>query len=359
MTAAAGRVAGWDLLRGLCALAVACYHLSYWLDFAELPALGTYGVYLFFVLSGASLAYTYREGELRGLRPVASFLVVRWLRLAPLYLVLCLVFAVMLEARSGAPVDRLAWRVVLNGTFAFGLHDPATWALLIGGWSLGIEFVFYLLFPWLLRAAASPRLRWAVLVLLAGVQASWIAATIVTDGWAQANVAYHQVPAFGAWFFAGCVIGCLQRERAADLPWWAAGWAWLALAALLTVFMPARAGDELLGWAGWLLPAACVAVVWLSGRASFVGAGSRIASVAGDVTYGTYLLHPMLLFGVLWFVRPLETMGTGARVAVFAAVLATSCFLAWASERWFERPIRRWGKARLRRLQSEPASISS
>jgi peptidoglycan/LPS O-acetylase OafA/YrhL len=51
-----GRVLGWDLLRGLCALTVASYHLLYWLGLAELPALGTYGVYLFIVLSGASLA---------------------------------------------------------------------------------------------------------------------------------------------------------------------------------------------------------------------------------------------------------------------------------------------------------------
>src|SRR4051794_32821994 len=54
-----GRVLGWDLLRGLCALTVATYHMLLWLDIAELPALGTYGVYLFFVLSGASLAYNY------------------------------------------------------------------------------------------------------------------------------------------------------------------------------------------------------------------------------------------------------------------------------------------------------------
>ena len=56
---AAKRVPGWDLLRGICALAVACYHLMFWQDVAAIHTLGSYGVYLFFVLSGASLAYNY------------------------------------------------------------------------------------------------------------------------------------------------------------------------------------------------------------------------------------------------------------------------------------------------------------
>ena len=65
------RVLGWDLLRGLCALTVASYHLLYWLKIVELPALGTYGVYMFFVLSGASLAYNYDAARLATPMPTA------------------------------------------------------------------------------------------------------------------------------------------------------------------------------------------------------------------------------------------------------------------------------------------------
>ncbi len=39
------RVFGWDLLRGLCALLVASYHLLYWTDLAQLHVFGSYGVY--------------------------------------------------------------------------------------------------------------------------------------------------------------------------------------------------------------------------------------------------------------------------------------------------------------------------
>ena len=142
MNAPADRILGWDLLRGVGALMVAFYHLSYWLGLTELPALSTYGVYLFFVLSGASLAYVYPAERVRTLGDTLRFLATRWLRLAPLYLLLCVVFVVMLSVRNGQLVGRLPLRFALNATFAFGLWDPALWALLIGGWTLGIEFVY-------------------------------------------------------------------------------------------------------------------------------------------------------------------------------------------------------------------------
>ena len=55
--------------------------------------------------------------------------------------------------------------MLLNASFAFGLYDPVIWALLIGGWSLGIEFVYYLSLPWLLRVLPNAR-RCAVLALV-------------------------------------------------------------------------------------------------------------------------------------------------------------------------------------------------
>ncbi|MGZ5180969.1 MAG: acyltransferase family protein [Ramlibacter sp.] len=361
------RVAGWDLLRGLCALTVASYHLLGWLQLAELPALGTYGVYLFFVLSGASLAYTHDGNSWPGARGYAEFLAARWFRLAPLYLLLCAVFVVMLSARSGVPVDRLGQRLLLNATFAFGLRDPVTWALLIGGWSLGIEFVFYLGFPLLARAAAAPVLRWPVLGLLALVQAGWIRQTIGVHGWPEGVVAYHQAPAFAAYFFAGCMVGSARRGQVARWPLGAAIAGWAALALLFALLMPHRAGDELLGVGGVVLACACIAVVWISGEARVRGRTAQgLAAIAGDITYGTYLLHPMLLFGLLWFVVPVATLSTAGRWAVLGGVLVGASALAWACERWIERPARRWGRALLRGdvrrdpgPQSEAASISS
>lgn len=340
------RVAGWDLLRGLCALTVALYHLLYWLQITELPALGTYGVYLFFVLSGASLAYNYGTQNFMHAGDVGRFLLARWLRLAPLYIVLCVVFLAMLAVRNGAWVDRIPERMALNASFAFGLQAPATQALLVGGWSLGIEFVYYLFFPWFAKALRVPRLPWALLAVLVGVQWLWIERTVGALGWQAASVAYHHVPAFGAYFFGGCMIGHARRAQGRSWPLAVGVGAWLAMAGLLLALMPQQAGDELRGLRGAVLCGACFAVVWASGHVAVRGRMAKLAAWFGDITYGTYLLHPMLLFALLWFLLPgAASLTLGQRAAVLAGVLVASCSLAWSSERWFERPLRRLGRS--------------
>ncbi len=354
---------GWDLLRGLCALSVALYHLLYWQELASLHTLGSYGVYLFFILSGASLAYTY-AGKMRSPGQVANFLLTRWMRLAPLYIVLCLVFVAFLSLRNGALVDQLALRFSLNFSFAFGFYDPVVWALLIGGWSLGIEFIYYLVFPLLL--AVAPRVVWSVLLALAlaVLQWCWVYRTAGSDaGYAASAVAYHQAPAFAAYFFGGCLIGYWRRMRELKIAQQSGVLAWLLMACLLLWLNPARAGDELTGIRGALLFCACFAVVFTSGQ---VAVGSGLAPLArwlGDITYGCYLLHPMFFFGFVWFVWPhlgmmdITQAPLAVRLAMVAAVLILSCTTAAASERWLEAPLRRWGK-RLMRPAAVPRELA-
>ena len=75
----------------------------------------------------------------------------------------------------------------------------------------------------------------------------------------------------------------------------------------------------------------------------------------GDITYGTYLLHPMLFFGFAWFVLPaltptaIEALPMSLRLAVLFVGVALSCGLAAASDRAFERPVRAAGRRLLRR----------
>jgi len=360
----AGRVLGWDLLRGLCALSVAVYHYLTWQDLAHLSTLGTYGVYLFFLLSGASMSYVYGPSALRSWRGVAGFLAVRWMRLAPLYLVACVAFVALLAARNGSWVDALGYRLLLNATFAFGLNDPGTWALAIGGWSLGIEFVFYLFMPAIAWLLPRPGPKWLALAIVVAVQALWIARTVGAQGLAASTVAYHQVPAFAAYFLAGCILGHAQRQapRGAGALSWRTGLAvWGGMAALLLALAPQVPGDELVGWRGVLLPVAATLTVWASGHVAVPARAVAWARWLGDITYGTYLLHPLLFFGFAWFVLPqftdtaVEQLPLAWRVLFVGVGVASSAALAMASERWFERPFRQAGRRFLPRPAAQAA----
>lgn len=343
------RVLGWDVLRGLCALMVASYHLLSWQGLAEPHAWGSYGVYLFFTLSGASLAYSYGDG-LRSGRQWGGFLVLRWLRLAPLHTLACGLFLGLLLAH-GVAVTHIPERLALNLSFVFGLLDPAVTALAVGGWSLGIEFVYYLGFPLLMAALAREGWRSAALAAAVLLQAIWLLGTVAGPlGYAAMATRYHQVPAFVGYFVLGCWIG--WRQRAAPPPGTplAAGLAlWLGLAVLLWALAGTAQGDELRGWRGLLLPLACVAAVAASGRVA-LHRRSGWPQALGDATYGLYLLHPLLFWGTAWLLlpglgaAPVHALATPLRLGLALGVVCVAGGLALASERWLEQPIRRWGR---------------
>jgi len=349
------RVLGWDVLRGSSAFAVAIYHLLYWQGVASIHTFGSYGVYLFFVLSGASLAYTYAGRLAQGQFSYRSFLWVRYMRLAPLYLVLI----PLLPWKVIGGFENLAWvrTWALNVSFLFGFFDPTQSSMLIGGWSLGIEAIFYLVFPvLLLMVTRSHWLGWAVLAVLLAVQATWIARTVGAPGGYQANqVAYHQVPAFAGYFMGGCLIGAARRRGRAP-----AGSTSILLLSIVAGFVllfalnPARDGDQLIGWRGVACASLCFAMAWLAGGLELKHGDARVAAHMGDATYGLYLMHPMLFFWLAWGLiprlglQPPEHWPLGGQLALMAAVLASAFVLALLSERYFERPLRNWSKRRSR-----------
>ncbi len=212
-----------DAIRGLLAIGVMLYHVIP----AAPGALGTYGVYLFFTLSGWALEHVY-GGQLN----VGRFALARVARLAPLWLVVIAVSVVLFNRTN--PVD-----ILLNLTGLFGFMSPGATSIATGGWSIGIEVVCYVLFPLLTRlsvrglavltiAALALRFSWIALV--------WPPGATLAEVW----VPYHQVPSFFVFFVAGMLLA--RRVHFSE----------------------------------------------------WCGAKARYATILGDMSYGVYLLHPIV-----------------------------------------------------------------
>ena len=344
------RVLGWDLLRGLCAFCVAGYHLLYWQEITAIHTFGSYGVYLFFVLSGASLSYTYADAIASRRFSFPRFLWARYLRLAPLYVGLMVLVFPWKLMQLGLSTE-LFISYLTNATFLFGFYNPANHALLVGGWSLGIEAIFYLLFPLLMMSFRLTATAWGLFVGLLSLQAAWILITVAQpDGYQQNYLLYHQAPAFAAYFMGGCLIGVIRHQGQFQklIP------AVFGLGGLLCGFLvlwkinPVNAGGELTGWRGLSSTTLCFLMVFFASRielkSSFVG----LAQKFGDSTYGLYLMHPVIFFGCLFvlfprlgIVEPVQWPLSG-RLAFGGFVIALALALALASEKYFEKPLRLW-----------------
>jgi peptidoglycan/LPS O-acetylase OafA/YrhL len=187
---------------------------------------------------------------------------------------------------------------------------------------------------------------------LLGLQFAWIAATVGSgSGYAANAVAYHHAPAFAAYFMGGCLIGQHRRLNSnAAGPGFATGTAAILGGFALMLWLNAQdAVAVLTGWRGVLLTGLSFLLVALAGSLKDPSRElARFAVGLGNATYGLYLIHPVIFFGLSFAVLPrlgvtqvVTEWPMAWRLLFSALVLAGAFVLALISEHGFEQPLRR------------------
>lgn len=164
-------------LRGLAALAVVLFHIRH-LTGINIPEgllfierdFG-YGAQLFFVISAFSLMHS---TEHTMLRPdwIRDYLIKRFFRIAPLFytmLVGMLIIIMVHAVRTDSLFPVSIFTVFLNVFFAFGFFPNPEVGLVMGGWTIGAEMIFYVLFPVILIMVKNSRQALALLLLVTSI----------------------------------------------------------------------------------------------------------------------------------------------------------------------------------------------
>jgi peptidoglycan/LPS O-acetylase OafA/YrhL len=289
------------------ALAVVVYHTSLWAELfvpgrsttTMLAKLGIYGVQGFFVISGFCFFHLYGETVFDG-PALKTFFLKRWMRLAPLFFVVVGLNLLFQQKAGPEPSFRM---IAVNLTLAFGFFHP-NHALVMGGWSIGVEAVFYAALPSLILFT-----RWhkgflyAFAVILLWVSTFWTLHWVLeTEPWNRFH-AYVQVANHAFLFLLGGILAHLRSRidfRLKPLPFA------ILLAVLTAITFSIHRGfydhfDIMAGPARYQFSALCVAVV---GCFAFLevkeSKGIHPFVVLGDWSYGTYLLHPLAHALLLW-----------------------------------------------------------
>jgi len=157
-----------DQLRLLAAAIVFAFHYFHsvaggWKSGAAPPwfalvSEGYTGVSLFFVLSGYIFTIIGLKGG--GAVPYHAFIINRVLRIAPLFLTV-FVLAISINRDAFVAAD-LLYALVTN------IGSPPTSKHFLTGaaWSISVEVMFYLVFPFLLRFSREPSYLWRVLAIV-------------------------------------------------------------------------------------------------------------------------------------------------------------------------------------------------
>ena len=155
-----------DGMRGLAAFVVCLYHYLIWSETIIVESAGLFAVAIFFILSALSMAMVYRPRFELGLSEanVREFFQNRMARLLPL---LTLVAAMRFGYALVFEEDKLGelFRFLLTGSGLMSLQMPGYLGSFVGSWSLGIEILFYLLFPSLLLLSKSTSV-WSILMFV-------------------------------------------------------------------------------------------------------------------------------------------------------------------------------------------------
>lgn len=321
------------------ALAVVVYHTSLWAELFRpgggtttmLAKLGIYGVQGFFVISGFCFFHLYGETVFDG-PALKTFFLKRWLRLAPLFFV---VLGLNLLFHQKAGPDPSIRMLAENLTLTFGFIHPNN-AMVMGGWSIGVEAVFYVVLPSLiLFTRAHKGFLYLFAVILVWASSFWTLHWVLeAEPWNRFH-AYVQVANHAFLFLLGGILAHLRSRtafRLKPLPFI------LVLTALATITFYSHQVfydhfDIMAGPARYQFSALCVAVVGCFAFFDVQEATSiHPLVVLGDWSYGTYLLHPLAHALLLWL--GVNKQGWLA----FGLGLVLTLLFAALSHRYIEKP---------------------
>lgn len=143
-----------DALRGLASLAIVLYHLvKIPQPNLEIPSylnvIKTHfglGVTLFFVISAYTLCLS-SENRRSEKKRILKFYIRRFFRIAPLFYIMLLFWTLVRLVLWSKETSLLEF--LSNATFAFNFFPEFHTSIVWAGWTIGVEILFYLIFPYI------------------------------------------------------------------------------------------------------------------------------------------------------------------------------------------------------------------
>jgi peptidoglycan/LPS O-acetylase OafA/YrhL len=373
------RLAGVDVLRGLCVLLVLLNHIKLRFLLNELPVpnalpermeqvlfwSGHYAVVVFFVISGFLITgLSLRRWGSLGAVDIGSFYRMRFARIAPCLILLVLILTALHLAGATDFVIRpqraslgraLAAALTFHVNWLEGHHGylPGGWDVL---WSLSVEEAFYLVFPLAAVLLRSERLFLSLLAAL--VIIGPINRALLGDAdpwWGYAYLSCTDAIAFG------CAAALAAHHRLLRTRGLRLALLIGSLLSLLTIVLFKESEQSGFARFGFNLTAlelgvALMVIAFGSGVGNAAMArGTGWLRMVGRCSYEIYLFHMLIVLGLIDIVRRLHL--TRAFPLWYGAMLGGSVLLGYLIAKAYSEPLNRrlrtrsgiiWGEGRAR-----------
>lgn len=345
-----------DSIRGIAILMVILVHTATYINNLDMltDAMAKYcqmGVQLFFVASAYTLCLStkIREGELR---PLFNYAVRRYMRIAPLYYFGILMYFILAFLSYKCSNDE-TWlknyssiNVFANIFFIHGFFPPANNVIVPGGWSIGTEMAFYVLFPFIFDIAKKQIkiLRDVFLFVLFGLMLSQVF-VIISLYFGQkigANLFLYyniinQLPCFfvGIGYYFYLKMGTQQYKCKYDI-----------LAFLFLTFTALFLWKMKINYLFSIIPffSSLSFVFLMELFRKNVRLNKNVLMHIGKYSYSMYLFHFVFIWSLKYIPLPIKDYGVFSLIVLYPAVVGMTFLVGKVSFRVIEKPFINLGK---------------
>jgi exopolysaccharide production protein ExoZ len=325
-------------LRALAAIMVLLYHVGFNFQFLVDPPLRPHwlaaGVDVFFLISGFVMVVATERRTIRGVR----FFTERLARVVPLYWLVTGLFIAIMALHGDLLPD--AGEITRSLLFVFDMnprtHEPNP--ILVPGWTLNYEMLFYLLFALLIRLTVTRRIAVMTAVFLSLCA---FRPLVPQDD----ALLFRMTSPQPLEFIAGMALAQARCRLGRLHPLF-------GFAAIAAGFVGLVLVDTPFPRVVHFAPCATLIVAGSIVCDRLVRPDIPVFRLLGDSSYSLYLTHPLILEAF-----PAYATTAGWRAGGAVATVVACVALSLAFYRWFEVPTLRFFRHRLkRRPQLAPAA---
>ena len=295
-------------------------------------SLAGYGVSIFFVLSGFLITYLLQVEKGKQSIDIKKFYFRRILRIWPLYylyLVISVVVIICFGLGLNVQSFFLYFFYAANVPFIIGTGLP----FLSHYWSLGVEEQFYLFWPWVNKKLNSVMAFsiLAVLILLG----TKILLHLITPHSLMESIIH--VTRFHC-MLIGAIAALLYKNRNPMFLYLvdnkitqSIAWFLLFLVAINKFHVASFVDNEIIS-----IVAVCLIIGQINVKNRIINLDVSIMDVLGRISYGIYVIHPLLIFFSEPILKNLTVSDPVKYLLTYSIILSATIFLAHLSYTYFE-----------------------
>lgn len=336
-----------QILRALAALFVVFAHFEY-----INPAVGAFGVDLFFIISGFIMSYIVEKNT-------TAFLYRRIIRIVPLYYFMTLLTTGLFLAKPSWFRNVIFTPEALAKSLLFiPYRIKGSGPILSLGWTLNYEMFFYMAIAISIALLPAKRAMIACLVALTvfvGISSIYPSGNYVVHFWGGTVVLEFVFGGILYYLWKNKIQNVGRSMRKALLA--------VGLASFLfLIYADYVADPRATRFLVFGIPSFFIALAFLVIERSIDRKNKIHAAMIllGDSSYAMYLVHPFVIYGFLRLVfNRVSPEGELFEFIGLVLAMVTVCLVSIALHKWFEKPVIAWLKSMLDKRFDPPKSLES